>query len=101
VRALKPATKQILWGLFLALVGLAWLALIQLNIEITGPSLTSNFMDQVDLQRTDFDGYEIRQLLGRFAGQYKRSIFPVWLPAIPLAIGFFLLGSGWRLRKTR
>lgn len=98
---MKPATKQILWGLFLALVGLAWLAWIQLTIETTGTSLTSNFMDQVDLQRTDFNWSEIRQLLSRFAGQYKRSIPPVWLPAIPLAIGFFLLGSGWRLSKTR
>ena len=53
---MKPATKQILWGLFLALVGLAWLALIQLGIEITVTSLTSNFMDQEDLQRTDFNG---------------------------------------------
>jgi hypothetical protein len=98
---MKPATKQILWGLFLALVGLAWVALIQFGIEMTGTSLTSNFMDQVDMQRTDFQGYEIRNMLGRFAREYKKAISPVWLPAIPLAIGFFLLGSGWRTWRQR
>jgi hypothetical protein len=98
---MKPATKQILWGLFLALVGMAWLVLIQVGIEMTGTSLTSNFMDQVDMQRTDFQGYEIRNMLGRFAREYKKAISPVWLPAIPLAIGFFLLGSGWRTWRQR
>lgn len=98
---MKAHTKQILLGLFLALIGVAWVALIQFGIEMTGTSLTSNFMDQVDMQRTDFQGYEIRRLLGRFAGEYKRLISPVWPPAIPISIGFFLLGSGWRMWRQR
>ena len=98
---MKAHTKQILLGLLLALTGLAWLAWIQLGIEMTGTSLTSNFMDQVDMQRTDFQGYEIRNLLGRFASKYKSAISPVWPPAIPISIGFFLLGSGWRMWRQR
>jgi hypothetical protein len=98
---MKTSTKRILLGWFLALLGLSWLALIQLGIETTGTSLTSNFMDQVDLQRTDFQGYEIRNMLHRFASQYKRSISPVWLPAIPISIGFFLLGLCWQIKNKR
>ena len=93
---MKSHTKQLLLGLFLALTGLAWLAMIQVRINITYLSLLSSYIDQIDSTRTDFDAFEIRRLLGRFASAYKRSISPIWLPAIPISTGFFMLGSGWQ-----
>jgi hypothetical protein len=93
---MKPHTKQLLSGLFLALIGFAWLAMIQVGMEITYSSLLSTHIDQIDSKRTDFDAFEIRRLLGRFASAYKRSISPIWLPAIPISTGFFLLGSVWQ-----
>lgn len=95
---MKPRTKQILLGLFLVLIGLAWLSLIQFGFEMNLTSLSSNYTDQIDDQRTDLTGAECIQHIRRFAHEIKKSTPNVLFPIIPLGIGFFLVG--YACKKT-
>jgi len=89
---MKPRTKQILLGLFLVLIGLAWLGLIKFDFEINLTSRSSNYTDQIDYQITDMTGAECIQHIRRFAHEIKKSAPNVLFPVIPLGIGFFLIG---------
>jgi hypothetical protein len=73
--------------------------LIQFGFGITATSLASNFNDQIDYQRVDLTGDECRRLIYSFAAKVKQSAPNVFLPVIPLGIGFFLVGYAWKPQK--
>ena len=95
---MKPRTKQMLTGICLIVIGLAWVGLIQFGFGITATSLASNFADQIDYKRMDLSGDECRRYIYSFAGAVKKSAPNVLLPVIPLGIGFFLVG--YACKKT-
>ncbi len=74
------------------MIGLGWVGLIQFGYGITISSVVSSVTDEIDYERKDLSGDECRKLIYSFAGKMKKSAPNVFLPVIPLGIGFFLVG---------
>jgi hypothetical protein len=95
---MNTRAKQIFTGICLIVIGLGWAGLIQFGYGITITSVASSVTDEIDYERKDLSGDECRKLMYSFAGKMKKSAPNVFLPVIPLGIGFFLVG--YACKKT-